>query len=73
MSGTLKRILCKISTGHFYRVVKWHYTHGPTGNDPAFIEGIQECLNCGKRKHFTVGRGSKAEVYIERYLKDREW
>ena len=29
-------------------LLRWHWTHGPSGNDPAFIEAEYRCKECGK-------------------------
>ena len=71
-AALLNRVICGIITGHNYSVEKWHFTHGENGNEPAYIEGFFVCLYCGKRKYFTVERGSKFEQYIMENMKERE-
>lgn len=29
-------------------LVRWHWTHGPMGNDPASVEAEYRCNDCGK-------------------------
>ncbi len=36
---------------HDYRMNRWHITHGPIGNDPAFIEIEYKCSKCEKLKY----------------------
>ena len=41
----LKQAMCN----HQYAtMLRWHWTHGPNGNTPAFVEAEYECDNCGK-------------------------
>ena len=65
----IKQLFCK----HSYTVEKWHFTHGQFGNEPAYIEGFEKCPDCGKRRYFTVERGSKLEKYIIENMKERQW
>lgn len=41
----LKRLFCKHKNGE---IIRWHYTHGELGSEPAFIEAEVKCNNCGK-------------------------
>lgn len=40
-----KQLLCRHADAELLR---WHWTHGPLGNDPAFIEAEFRCKKCGK-------------------------
>ena len=40
----IKRLFCR----HDWLVSRWHWTHGPIGNDPAFIQIECQCGKCGK-------------------------
>lgn len=64
----IKQLFCK----HDYAVEKWHYTHGPTGNDPAYIEGFAVCRQCGRELYFAVSRRGKLGEYIEQNMGDRQ-
>lgn len=33
---------------HTVDVKRWHWTHGPNGNDPAFVEIEYQCEVCNK-------------------------
>ena len=63
----LRRIFCQ----HDFQVECWHFTHGPYGNEPRYIEGIEQCTKCGKRKYFWVERGSTLETHIIEHMKGR--
>ena len=39
-----KKLFCK----HFYMMTRWHWSHGPNGNDPRCIEREFRCTKCGK-------------------------
>jgi len=40
-----RQIFCK----HYNAdLLRWHWTHGPYGNEPAFIEAEYRCKECGK-------------------------
>jgi len=64
----IKQLFCK----HSYMVEKWHCTHGPMGNDPAYIEGFMVCPDCGKERYFACERTSKFGKYIEKNMEDRQ-
>lgn len=40
-----RQLFCKHADSDLLR---WHWTHGPYGNDPAFIEAEYRCKECGK-------------------------
>ena len=40
-----KRLFCKHTDTYLLR---WHWTHGPSGNDPLFIEAEYCCKECGE-------------------------
>ena len=67
MSSFIERLICN----HKYEVDKWHYTHGPNGNKPAYIEGIEICPKCGKEKYFWIDRGRETN-FIKNYA-DKQW
>ena len=56
----IKRIFCR----HDYEIKRWHWTHGPYNNEPAFIEVETVCKKCGKGSYMWCERGSKVEKYI---------
>ena len=53
----IKRMACK----HEYRLLRWHWTHGINGNEPAFIEAELRCEKCGRVEFYYPERGSFAE------------
>ena len=67
MRSFIRRSFCK----HSYKIDRWHITHGPQGNDPAYIEGFAICQYCGKERYFTAERSDKLGQYIEENLEDR--
>lgn len=38
----------KLFCNHFYLMTRWHWSHGPNGNDPGGIECEFRCVKCGK-------------------------
>lgn len=40
-----KRLFCKHTAAD---LLSWHWTHGPNGNDPLFIQAEYRCNECGK-------------------------
>ena len=60
--SVLKRIFCE----HDYKVLRWHWTHGPMGNDPLYIEAHIKCKHCGKEKYIYPERGSLVEKIVMR-------
>jgi hypothetical protein len=38
----------KLFCNHFYLMTRWHWCHGPNGNDPRCIEREFRCVKCGK-------------------------
>lgn len=45
----VKQFFRRLKCRHFNAdLLRWHWTHGPYGNDPAFIEAEYRCKECGK-------------------------
>lgn len=44
----IKRIIKQHKCQHDMEVSKWHWTHGPTGSEPKYIEVEYICTRCGK-------------------------
>jgi len=65
-----KRLFCK----HAFGMYQWHFSHGWDGTEPRYIEGIQKCMLCGKKRYFWVERNSSEEKMImdkfSRFYKD---
>lgn len=40
-----QQLFCKHESAE---LIRWHWTHGINGNEPAFIEGEYRCYKCGK-------------------------
>lgn len=61
--GKIKKFFRQISCNHFDAdLIRWHWTHGPMGNDPASVEAECRCNDCEKM------------VYMHLYGKDAsEW
>lgn len=59
----VKRFLYQLFCKHYKAdLIRWHWTHGPAGNDPASVEAEYCCNNCGKT------------IYVHLYGKDAsEW
>ena len=62
----VKRMFCK----HEFKPVRWHWTHGPIGNEPAFVEAEWRCEKCGKWELRYPERGSFEEKLYVEYRKD---
>lgn len=54
----VKQIFC----GHEFVPEKWHWTHGPYGNEPARIQAKWVCKHCGKVQYRYPERGSFEEM-----------
>lgn len=68
MRRFVKRLFCN----HKYNIEKWHFTHGPSENDPAYIEVIEVCKLCGKEHLFSVLPGCQFEKYIIHNFKSKQ-
>lgn len=44
MKTWLRQLLCQ----HSFHLNRWHWCHGPIGNDPSMIECEYKCSKCGK-------------------------
>lgn len=64
----LKQLVCR----HSYQIIRWHWTHGPTGNDPLCLEVEHKCSKCGKIAYSYHERGSGGEEFILT-LTEKEW
>ena len=70
MFNKIKKILCM---HHCQReVLVWHYTHGPNGNDPAFIQYKAKCAKCEK---IFIDYTKDIAMYdhFEKTLKEKKW
>lgn len=57
----IQRLRCK----HFKAdLLRWHWTHGPSGNEPAFIEAEYRCKDCGKIVYL-YQRGKEAKEWAK--------
>lgn len=66
MIKIIRRLFCV----HSYRFTHWHWTHGPTGHDPASIEAEIRCEKCGKTRYIYPPRGSDEEKYLSTHRQD---
>ena len=66
LKNYFKQLFCK----HSWTVVRWHYTHGPCGNDPRIIEVEMKCKKCGKVSYYDVPRSMMKN--FERIFKDKK-
>lgn len=41
----IKRRLCR---HQYITLMRWHWTHGPFGNDPLTVEAEYKCDDCGE-------------------------
>ncbi len=60
MARTFGRLFCR----HVWRVIAWHYTHGPGDNSPLFIQVRRVCLKCGRVDTKDYARGGSMEEYL---------
>lgn len=61
MISFFKMLFCK----HLYAdLICWHWTHGTSGNDPAFVEAKYRCENCGKIVYM-YRKGKEAEEWAK--------
>lgn len=49
----IKKCMCRHERANLQR---WHWTHGPNGNDPATVEAEYECQLCGKIVYLHLNR-----------------
>ena len=42
-------------------LLRWHWTHGPNGHDPATVESEYKCQNCGKIVYLHLDRKESFE------------
>ena len=62
----IRQLFCN----HKFKPVKWHWTHGPSGNEPAFVEAEWCCEKCGWLHYRYPERGSFEEKLYVDYRKD---
>lgn len=67
MKNFFKRLFCS----HEYLLVRWHWCHGPSANDPRMIESEWRCQKCGKLHYIYPDRGSELEAWFEKNM--RRW
>ncbi len=49
MTNKIKRFYKQLSCAHTDAdLIRWHWTHGPDGNEPTVIEAEYRCKDCGK-------------------------
>ena len=65
----LKQLFCRHKNSE---VVCWHWTHGPNGNDTAFLEVQLKCNDCDQRYFIHIRDWDKCREIIEKH-KDKEW
>ena len=58
MKKWLKKVTCK-----HYRatLVRWHWSHGPNGNEPRTVEAEYKCDACGKDVYLHLSRAESEE------------
>lgn len=62
MRNLIKRLFCR----HRWKVLRWRYFHGYSGNEPTLIETECQCRKCGKIDYFVVPRKDRA-AFEEQY------
>lgn len=65
----LKKIFCKHRKS---KIICWHWTHGPNGDEPRFIEVQLKCDICGKYYFIDIKNLSKCETFSKIYF-NKEW
>ncbi len=68
MIRLLRRLFCR----HSYEIKRWHYTHGPGDNDPAYLEVEHVCVKCGKVAYSYPARNSHGEEYVLN-MPEKQW
>ena len=59
----IKIFLHQLKCKHYdSELLRWHWTHGPIGNEPAFIEAEYHCTKCGKIVYLSL-RGREAQEW----------
>lgn len=55
---------CKRQDKHCLTLQKWHWTHGKSGNEYAFVRALYQCQNCQKTSivHF---HGQRAKTFAD--------
>lgn len=68
----IKRLIKQYKCQHDMELSKWHWTHGPTGSDPRYIEAEYICSKCGKIDYLELNRKDSEEW--EEAMKDyKRW
>ena len=66
MRNNLATIMKQMWCNHEFHPVRWHWTHGPYGNDFGSIEAEWKCEKCGKIEYRYPERGSFEEsLYVQ--------
>lgn len=66
----LKNLFCKHKQEQ--DVICWHITHGPSNNEPAFLEIQLKCSKCGKYYFRYIKDVEEMNHFINTH-KDKQW
>lgn len=69
--GKIKTWFRQLFCRHWFRINRWHWCHGPTGNNPLMIEYERICPLCGKLTYGVVDDRLK-DAFAE-FHRDKEW
>lgn len=69
--GKIKTWLQQLRCPHSFHLNRWHWCHGPNGNDPIMIEYECLCPQCGKLVYGIV-KDQLKDTFADVY-KDKEW
>lgn len=69
MKNFLRKMFCKHKNG---KLICWHWTHGPNGNDPGFLEIQKKCPECGKYFFAYIKNRDACSEFISHYP-EKEW
>lgn len=65
----LRRLFCNHSGA---KLMRWHWCHGPNGNDPRCIEREYQCPKCGKVFYNCITRDKYDLDMYAKYNSDKQ-
>jgi hypothetical protein len=58
---------------HSFHLNRWHWCHGPNGNDPIMIECEYRCSKCGKLTYRDLSDDRENAKAWADFHRDKEW